>query len=163
MDRKDIALTVGGVIASAGVAFLIYRLQQRDAAQNAAAISASQDNTAQTQSAYLTALPSVSIPQETSSASFDTNSPVVQTPTGVDPNLEAIIASFLGQPGPTGTQPVQPIVTGGPVQPIATPIVTGGPVAPSIPITSVASIPFPTTNDTNFTGRPILSIVGEQS
>jgi len=40
MNRKDIALTVGGIIASFALTYLIYRLQQRDAAANAAAAAA---------------------------------------------------------------------------------------------------------------------------
>jgi hypothetical protein len=37
MNRKDIALTVGGVLATMALAYLFYRLQQRDAAAIAAA------------------------------------------------------------------------------------------------------------------------------
>lgn len=44
MTRKDIALTVGGILATMVLAYLIYRLQQRDAAARAAASSNSQDN-----------------------------------------------------------------------------------------------------------------------
>jgi hypothetical protein len=41
MTRKDIALTVGGVLATMVVAYLIYKMQQRDAAAAAAAQPAS--------------------------------------------------------------------------------------------------------------------------
>jgi hypothetical protein len=41
MNKKDIALTVGGVLASFALAYLLYRLQQRDAAINAANAAAS--------------------------------------------------------------------------------------------------------------------------
>ena len=40
MSRKDIALTVGGVLATMVVAYLIYKMQQRDAAAAAASSSA---------------------------------------------------------------------------------------------------------------------------
>ena len=41
MSRKDIALTVGGVLATMVVAYLIYKMQQRDAAAAAASSSSS--------------------------------------------------------------------------------------------------------------------------
>jgi hypothetical protein len=40
MNRKDIALTVGGVVATMVLAYLLYRMQQRDAAAYAAAAAA---------------------------------------------------------------------------------------------------------------------------
>lgn len=47
MNKKDIALTVGGVLATMVVAYLIYKMQQRDAAAQASAAQASSDAAAQ--------------------------------------------------------------------------------------------------------------------
>jgi multidrug efflux pump subunit AcrA (membrane-fusion protein) len=43
MNKKDIALTVGGVLATMVVAYLIYKMQQRDAAATAAAAQSNSD------------------------------------------------------------------------------------------------------------------------
>lgn len=54
MDRKDIALTVGGVLATMVLAWLLYRLQKRDQAE---ALAASTDQAAQDASATVAADP----------------------------------------------------------------------------------------------------------
>lgn len=63
MNKKDIALTVGGVLATMVLAYLLYRLQQRDAATsaaNAAADQQTQVSQANQQESYLAQLPSIS-------------------------------------------------------------------------------------------------------
>lgn len=63
MTRKDIALTVGGVLATMVLAYLLYRLQQRDAAAaaaNAANSEQDQEAEAEQQQEYLAELPTVS-------------------------------------------------------------------------------------------------------
>lgn len=67
LDKKQIALSIGGVIASGAIAYLIYRAEQRNSAVNTAAQvaasqaaeQASQDNSDQ-QAELLAQLPSLS-------------------------------------------------------------------------------------------------------
>lgn len=99
-DKKDVILSIGGVIASAGIAYLLYRLEQNNAAQ-AAANSTAQSEEIQSQlanqQALLTSLPSVSVPTittpSTTVSSTDTSN---QDQTSAsDSALEAIITQML--------------------------------------------------------------------
>ena len=113
MNRKDIALTVGGVIATMALAYLFYKLQQRDAEAAAATGAAAADTTgvASTdpyaqyyqEAAYAQSLPSISIPNlgsnvDTSASTAATgitttgNSPTSAT----DPNslISQVIAAY---------------------------------------------------------------------
>jgi hypothetical protein len=106
MNKKDIALTVGGVISTMVFAYLLYRLQQRDAATAAAAAavaaSASSDSySSQQVGEYSLAsqLPTISV------SSLDTSNEGSTDTTGgtstdasasSDTLLSNIIASFAG-------------------------------------------------------------------
>lgn len=98
LDKKEIALWAGGILASAAVAFLIFRLQQNDAAA-AAANAANQANYTESelanQQSEVASLPSVSVP--TISATPSTTDTTQQGQTDAsDSSLESIIAKMLG-------------------------------------------------------------------
>ena len=118
MNRKDIALTVGGVIATMALAYLFYKLQQRDAAAaaataatNAAAADTSglvaTDPNAQyyQEAAYAQSLPSISIPNlgssvDTSAATAATGitSTGNSSTSATDPDnlISQVIAAYAG-------------------------------------------------------------------
>jgi hypothetical protein len=122
MTRKDIALTVGGILATMTLAYLFYKLQQRDAAATAAAAQAASDAanaaggsslaaidpTAEQyyqEAAYAQSLPSISIPNLGSSVDTSASTATTGiTSTGTsassttDPNnlISQIIADYAG-------------------------------------------------------------------
>ncbi len=120
-DKKDIALTVGGILASITVAYLVYRMEANNAsvaAQNQAANDAQLQAEIANQQSYA---PSISVPQisSTPSVTDSTNQALAPAP---DSNLSAIIAAFqasdqtsvtsVANPSiiPTIAAPVQPII-----------------------------------------------------
>lgn len=135
MNKKDIALTVGGVVATMALAYLFYRMQQRDAAANAAATQAAADaatqaaaqaqqaQEAQASGAYqeLAAYyPSVSTPSITGTTTTTDAASTVTTSastadngdtgttidsTGIDNLLSQIINDFAGSITTQGAQP----------------------------------------------------------
>lgn len=95
MTRKDIALTVGGILATMTLAYLFYKLQQRDAAAAAAAAAAQAasdaaaanggsslaaiDPTTQQyyqEASYMQQLPQISIPDLSNSVANSANTAV---------------------------------------------------------------------------------------
>ena len=120
MNKKDIALTVGGVLATMVVAYLIYKMQQRDAAaaaasvqddSEAAAVAAQQAQEAQYSAAWQAeqTFPQVTTPTITGAisttdtpASVDTSAATATTgatgttidSTDIDTLLNNIIAGF---------------------------------------------------------------------
>ena len=121
VDKKQVAMWVGGILASAAVAFLIYRLQQQDAAQNAtnaADAAAAQESALANQEAETASLPSVSVP--TISATPDpTDSANQGGASAADAGLSALIASMLSSDNSSTT-------------------------SVSTPIASIAPLPYPT-------------------
>lgn len=123
MDRKDIALTVGGVLATMVVAYLIYVRQQKDAAATAQAAADAEAQAEQNQEAQYSAgyqyseqmpsfsTPSISLPStSTSSTSSTVDTSASTAATGdvgtVDENslLSQIIGDFssaITNPGNT--------------------------------------------------------------
>lgn len=103
IDKEKVLLWAGGVLASAAVAFLIYRLQQQDAAQNAANAAnaaAEEQSELANQQAETASLPEVSVPSITSTPST-TTSPTdtanqSQTPSDSS-TLEAFLATVLAE------------------------------------------------------------------
>lgn len=103
MTRKDIGLTVGGILATMAVSYLIYRMEKRDAAQAAS----SQDAAAQAaaveaeqQQGYLQSLGAVSVPayQGITSTTGSGTSTSVDVTTAPDPHtLADLLAGFSQQ------------------------------------------------------------------
>lgn len=87
MNKKDIALTVAGVLATMVVAYLIYKMQQRDAA--AAAAGASADQVTSEQAAI------ASMSDQLNAYQFAESLPQITTPsvTGVTTNTSASVSS----------------------------------------------------------------------
>ena len=80
MNRKDIALSVGGTLASMALAYLLWRIQQKDAAQAAANASATATQQAATAAqdqaneyAVSSALPSLGV---SSTSGYSVSTPV---------------------------------------------------------------------------------------
>jgi hypothetical protein len=131
MKKEDIALTVGGILASIAVSYLIYRLEQNNAATNAAnaAAQAQAEETAQASAAYQqqSLLASVgSSAASVGSSTTTTYDPTASSSTdvtastsngaGLDQNLESIISAFMT-----------------PQQPVSNP---GAPVIAPLPVTT---------------------------
>jgi hypothetical protein len=115
MTRKDIALTVGGILATMTLAYLFYELQQRDAAAKAAASSTAGDQAAAygygydpttqqyyQQAAYVQSLPQISIPDFSSQVTASASTAATgATGTSIDATDESnlitqIIAAYAG-------------------------------------------------------------------
>ena len=95
LDKKEIALTVGGVVATIAVAYLIYRLEQNNAAiaqANAQANSDAIQSQLANEQQQIASLPSVAVPA-ISSAPVSSGASQTQAP-ALDPNLAAIITAF---------------------------------------------------------------------
>ena len=120
MDKKDIALSVGGIIATMALAYLFYRQQQNQAAQQAAAAQNDQYTGLQQQldqASELTSLESmfggssstVASSDVTSAATTSTDSAASSTSSATnDANslISSIISDFLPSSGTTITMPV---------------------------------------------------------
>ena len=105
MNKKDIALTVGGVLATGVLTYLLYRLQQRDAATAAANVAASADaSQAQVynEAGLAASLPQVSVPAignlgSSNEGSTDTTSSNGTSATASDTGLlTQILSEFAG-------------------------------------------------------------------
>jgi hypothetical protein len=105
-DKKDIALSVGGILASMVVAYLIYRMEANNAAtaqQDAAAQAAEAESALANQQAQVAALPSISVPAIATATPSTTDTTNQAQASAIDPNLEAIIAAFQSQPSSSVT------------------------------------------------------------
>lgn len=96
MNKKDIALTVGGIVAGLTLTYLLYRLQKRDAAQAAASAAAAQDASDQQQTneaSYTAQLPQISFQSPSySSGSVD---PTASDGTDIGASTEGLFADIL--------------------------------------------------------------------
>lgn len=139
MKKEDIILTVGGSLAAIGVAYLIYRVQQRQAAlaadneqNNSDAIESQLAN----QQAEFASLPQISVPSISSTPS---TTDVDQQSTGSsasDNVLSQLIASFQATDNTGVTSTVSPIASldiGQLLSPVysSAPITIVDPTAPS--------------------------------
>lgn len=158
MKKADIALTVGGILASMVVAYLVYKMEQRNNAANIqAAAQAASDaaaNSAQ-QNSYAAALPAISIPSASVyPTSTDTTASASTTPGNSNPAYDTIFESLVSAIQTPGTtvQPLNGLNTAGlNAGNVSTPILntvtgvtsnsptsispTGGPIA-ALPTTS---------------------------
>ena len=140
MTKKDIALTVGGVIATMVLAYLLYRLQQRDAAAAAAAAASAPQTSGETDEqqladqsleyqqyaelAYQQAQTNVSLPGLSDPASVATSATTAATGnsgTTVDSSdIDNLMGQIISDFAPSITAPpsslpsmVLPIISGG--------------------------------------------------
>lgn len=113
LDKKQIALTVGGILAGLTLTYLLYRLEQNNAAANAQsetdAANAQQSELAN-QQAQFSSLPSISVPtiSATPSPTDTTNQGQVSA---VDPTLEAFLAAALSADNTAVTSATSPVAT----------------------------------------------------
>jgi type II secretory pathway pseudopilin PulG len=148
LDKKQIALTVGGILAGLTLTYLLYRLEQNNAATaaaNAANASAEAESQLANQQAEVASLPAISVPtiSSTPSTTPSTSDTSNQSQTSsIDPGLESIIASLLSQDNTSTTTQQSPSA-----QIAQLPIPTGVNIAPVV-------IP---TLQTNFGGNPVSS------
>lgn len=169
MKKEDIALTVGGILASIAVSYLIYRLEQNNAATNAAnaAAQAQAEETAQASAAYqqqsLLASVGSSAASVGSSSTTTTYDPTAASSTdvtastsngaGLDPNLESIISAFM-TPQQPATNPGAPVIAPLPVT--AEPVISdGGVYIPTLNSSTgpgMGSVQMPTSTGTSTTG-----------
>lgn len=119
LDKKQIALTVGGILAGLTLTYLLYRLEQNNAATasaNAANAAAEEQSELSNQQADVASLPSVSVPTISSTPSTTDTTNQATAPASSSA-LEAILASMLGedtsgvtsQTSPTGNAFASPI------------------------------------------------------
>jgi hypothetical protein len=102
IDKEHLYITIGGVIASGAIAYLIYRMQTQNAAANTdAQIAASEEETQQEQS-YISQLPSISASAPSATTTYSSAGDVATGSTtgtpATDDELEALIASFSASP-----------------------------------------------------------------
>ena len=147
-DKKDIALTVGGVIASMVVAYLIYRMEANNASiaqQNAAAQAAEAESALANQQTQVASLPSISVPAIATATPSTTDTSNQSQTSAIDPNLEAIIAAFQSQP--SGDVTSQTSIAGSVIPTIQ------APPALTIPTVNVPSlISYGSSNPTQVSG-----------
>jgi hypothetical protein len=167
MNKKDIALTVGGVLATMVLAYLLYSLQQRDAA-TAAANSANAEADAEDQQAeqeeYLSQLPTASTGVASGTTTLDTSnegSTDTTSSSGTDGDaateslLTNIIADFAGSinqgtPGATQNASLIPTLPNTQLSLVNVPTTPGGLLNST---TSAGSSPVTTSSP-----QPILSV-----
>jgi hypothetical protein len=159
MNTKDIALTVGGVLATMVVAYLIYKMQQRDAAAAAAAASSAADTAAAYSASeagggydeYAAAIASIQSPVTTGTSTTPANvSSSADTATTGDSGTSvsgedgfSLIAQVLNDyasslaPGPAAPGPAAFDLTGSPLDLATLTIPTIG----GAPSTALANIP----------------------
>lgn len=173
VDKKQVLMWVGGTLAAAGVSFLIYRLQSRDAAIGAANSEAASEAAAQQEQdeqAYLatqesTPVDSVSSTPTTATTSSDINTAVDNggsTPSDSS-QLESLISSFLAndnsavtsQTSPSGNSAIAPITATG----------LNGPAAVINPPVNPPLVSAPASTSTGFTAAsgkpPVLAGTGQ--
>lgn len=116
-EKKQILMWIAGTLATLGVSFLVYRMEKRDAATNAANEEAATEAAAQQASAeqsYLATQPSVSVPSISTPAPATTTSDVNTAADngGATPSsasaLEALVTSFLAQENSNVTSQTSP-------------------------------------------------------
>jgi len=105
MDKKDIALTVGGVVATMALAYLFYKLQQRDSAAAAAATQAAADEATQAAQQAQLAQSSAAYQEQATAAYYPSVSTPSLTGTGSDADLSSSVTTSSGtaDQGDTGT------------------------------------------------------------
>lgn len=104
MDKKEIALSVGGTLASMVVAYLIYRLEKQQPTPAAAP-----DTTVTSAGSFYT-VPSVTLPSLTQVATTSTAPTQTYDTSGINSELDKIVAAFTtgnaGHPVTSATTPV---------------------------------------------------------
>jgi hypothetical protein len=142
LDKKQIALTVGGILAGLALTYLLYRLEQNNAATAAAnAANASEEDESElaNQQAEVASLPGVSVPTISSTPST-TDTTQQGTSPATDTTLEALIASMLGQDNSSTTGASTPLAG-----------ITALPLPAGVNIPAVA---IPSVNTFSSTGNP---------
>lgn len=152
-DKKDIILSVGGTIAAIAVAYLIYKMQQRDAAQqaaNSANADAEIESELANQQSAIASLPSVSVPTISSTPSSTDVVQQSQSPASGD-ELAAIISAFQSSDNTSVTSAITPIASLDinnllPSSTVGVPVASPPtqPIAPSLP--PVTAHPVTTTD-----------------
>lgn len=103
MTKKDIALSVGGVLASCVVSYLLYKMEQRDsavtaanAAATAAADAANQQQEEEQQAEYLSELPTISgsTADSTTEGISDISAGTTASSAAADPTITAILGAL---------------------------------------------------------------------
>lgn len=171
MDKKEIALSIGGVLATMALSYLLYRIQQKDSAANAAAsqaaAAAAEQNAVAEQSQeeqYTSELPDLSggdSDSSTSSTNFDTSSQTASSgsdaSTSSDDSVADILAAWLA------SNPVsQPDSVASQLIPTAPNNLNPNAGITGIPTTAAgasAGLPSPTTNPSSPGSGPIASPV----
>jgi type II secretory pathway pseudopilin PulG len=103
MDKKDIALTIGGILAVAVVGYLMYQRQQTDAANAAAANQAAVDAAAQAEQTaqysneyqYSNSMPSISIPS-IGASQVDTSASTASNGTTASNDQTNLLTQIIG-------------------------------------------------------------------
>jgi hypothetical protein len=156
IDKEHLYLTIGGIIASGAIAYLIYRMESQDNAANTEAQIAASEEEAQQEQSYIAELPSISAsaPSATttySSAGDISTGSTTGTPASSD-DLESIIAAFQSSPLNSVVLQSTPVDT---VTALPAPAqVTVAPV--TIPTLSIGSTP---STSSGSSPRPILNTV----
>jgi hypothetical protein len=146
LKKEHVILTVGGIIASAAIAYLIYRAEKQNSDANAQQIISAEETASSQQQTYALSVPAISSVTTATSAGDVSTASSNNGASAVDPTLEAIIAAFqsnentvqsqstpIGQlvalPMPTLVNILpdygntfSPATTSSPTQPIAHPI-----------------------------------------
>lgn len=98
-DKKEIALSVTGILASMVIAYIIYRKESEQNAANAAASEEAASEASYSQAQQAVSLPSISVPS-LSTASGSSGDIATATANGATPSsdatLEAIVAGLQG-------------------------------------------------------------------
>lgn len=110
LDKKQIALTVGGIMAGLTLTYLLYRVEQQNSATNEANQSAITQSELANQQAQIASLPSINVPMISSVPSSTDTSNQSQA-SAIDPNLEAILANVLSQDNSPVTSQSTPIAS----------------------------------------------------
>jgi hypothetical protein len=122
IDKEHLYITIGGVIASGAIAYLIYRMQTQNAAANTdAQIEASEEESQQEQS-YIAQLPSISAAAPSATTTYSSTGDVATGSTtgtpATDDDLEALIAAFQSSPLNSVVLQSTPVAS---LQPLAAP------------------------------------------
>lgn len=157
MNKKDIALTVGGIIASMVVAYLIFKMEQKDSAANLASQELAAQNAATAaqnsqyeQQSYLASMPSISVSSPSGEEDVSA-APVTSATPSEDPTLAAIVSAFgtNNQSNPASSSPSSSLI----------PSVTATPnPVPANPVTVTNSIGSTAYTPTNSISAPQGSI-----
>jgi hypothetical protein len=143
IDKEHLYITIGGVIASGAIAYLIYRMEtQNNAADTSAQIEASEEEAQQEQS-YIAQLPSISSSAPSSTTTYTSSGDIATGSTtgtpATDDDLEALIAAFQSSPLNSVVLQSTPVAT---VTPLAAPSQTT--IAPvTIPPLNLSGTPGP--------------------